>query len=305
MLKSSFSSLYSMERFFSLLFSSHRFLSILELGRPWNGVVTGVIGVLGMYVAMAGPVELASALLVFLAFTSAYIGGATINDLFDKRIDFVNMPYRPIQTGRVTEADAWRFAVLFHLLALLFAALAGPPIVATVVLFFLFSGFYSLPPVRLVEKGYLAQLDLAFTVCFIPLLGGAAFVKNNFDFSIDFLLTNVLFTLLFGFIFLIKDFKDVIGDRVGGKKTPVVTSGPETTRAVMMTGTLIMFSISTASFYYFLKNNLLLYLSAAILLLIFLFQREAIRAPERAFSATRILLFTYILFVLAGFARVL
>ncbi|HET6283617.1 MAG TPA: UbiA family prenyltransferase, partial [Polyangia bacterium] len=71
--------------------------------------------VAGVYLARAGRFEARDGLLV-AASGALYLGGMVLNDLFDRRIDAVERPERPIPSGAVTPAAA---AILgFGLLAL-------------------------------------------------------------------------------------------------------------------------------------------------------------------------------------------
>lgn len=96
----------------------------LQLLRPAN-VVTALADVLAG-AAVAGPV-LPWRLAVLLPATMAlYAGGIVLNDFFDRHIDAVERPERPIPSGKISPASARNLG--FGLLAagVLLAALAGP-----------------------------------------------------------------------------------------------------------------------------------------------------------------------------------
>lgn len=83
----------------------------LELMRPFNCLMAGVAAVIGMLMAGAWSTEHA-ALIFFAVFTVTGAGNA-VNDYFDREIDAVNRPDRPVPSGRVTpkHALAWSLAL--------------------------------------------------------------------------------------------------------------------------------------------------------------------------------------------------
>jgi 4-hydroxybenzoate polyprenyltransferase len=89
--------------------------AILRLARIPNVFTAFANVVAGVYLARAGRFEARDGLLV-AASGALYLGGMVLNDLFDRRIDAVERPERPIPSGAVTPAAA---AILgFGLLAL-------------------------------------------------------------------------------------------------------------------------------------------------------------------------------------------
>ncbi len=70
--------------------------AFIEITRPHNCALAGIVGVLGSVVAAGGGVPgLKTALLVFLVVFLGCAGGNTINDYFDYEIDKINRPERP------------------------------------------------------------------------------------------------------------------------------------------------------------------------------------------------------------------
>ncbi len=95
---------------------------MLELLRPAN-VVTALADVLAGY-AVAGRVN-GRVLPWLLASTAClYAGGVVLNDVFDREIDRVERPERPIPSGRVSAATAALLGTTLLLLGVAFAAQA-------------------------------------------------------------------------------------------------------------------------------------------------------------------------------------
>ncbi|MFW6448205.1 MAG: UbiA family prenyltransferase [Halobacteriota archaeon] len=85
--------------------AARRLRGLVRLTRPGNVVGGAVLAVLGAYVAaaLAHPLELAVAAGATGLGTAA---GNAINDYFDREIDAVNRPDRPIPSGAVEPTDA-------------------------------------------------------------------------------------------------------------------------------------------------------------------------------------------------------
>ncbi|MGB2714772.1 MAG: UbiA-like protein EboC [Vicinamibacterales bacterium] len=96
-----------------------------DLLRPAN-VVTALADVLAGY-ALAG-LGRASALPWLLGATAClYAGGVVLNDFFDRRLDSIERPERPIPSGRVPPQHAATIAALLLAAGLILAFRATPP----------------------------------------------------------------------------------------------------------------------------------------------------------------------------------
>lgn len=98
----------------------------LEIMRPANCLMAGIASAIGLLVADPTPPLVALILVSFTVFLITGAGNA-INDYFDREIDAVNRPARPIPSGRMAPGTArsWSF-VLFALGCVLAAMLNGP-----------------------------------------------------------------------------------------------------------------------------------------------------------------------------------
>jgi geranylgeranylglycerol-phosphate geranylgeranyltransferase len=83
----------------------------LELMRPFNCLMAGIAAIIGLL--MAGGREVQPAVLIFLAVFFVTGAGNTVNDYFDREIDAVNRPDRPVPSLRVTSKQAlmWSYAL--------------------------------------------------------------------------------------------------------------------------------------------------------------------------------------------------
>jgi homogentisate phytyltransferase / homogentisate geranylgeranyltransferase len=127
----------------------------LAFARPHTitGTVLAVVGLWAMAGAWAGrgPADAGvAALLVALVAalaTNVYIVG--LNQLTDVAIDRINKPWLPLAAGTVTRSRARWWVGLSAATALVAAAVAGPWLLAAVVIGLLVGSAYSLPPLRL------------------------------------------------------------------------------------------------------------------------------------------------------------
>ena len=103
---------------------------LLELTRPGNAVASGLLTFIGSFVAgiaggeagllLSAPPEPRAAAAVG-ATVLAVGGGNTINDYFDREIDRINAPDRPIPRGAVSPRGALGFSLALFALAVALA----------------------------------------------------------------------------------------------------------------------------------------------------------------------------------------
>jgi 4-hydroxybenzoate polyprenyltransferase len=172
----------------------------------------------------AGLAELAVVLVSFLVFSVA------LNDIADFRIDRVNLagdPARPLVAGSGTSNDLRAMAVAAALAGLTVAAVISWVAVAVVALGMAVSASYSLRPLRLADCGAVASLVLPACYVAVPFLLGGAAVHGRLGPGRLLLLAG----LYLGFVgrIVIKDFRDVRGDALFGKRTFLVRHGRRAT----------------------------------------------------------------------------
>jgi 4-hydroxybenzoate polyprenyltransferase len=168
------------------------------------------------------PVLLGQVLAVVIAFVIACVA---TNDLADERIDRVNLAgsNRPLVTGTADRSDLRVIAIAAATIALATSASLGIAPLAVTAAGLAISSAYSVPPVRIADRGGLAALVLPGCYLGVPyLLGrfaaGAALDRTS---------ALTLVGLYLGFVarLLLKDFRDVRGDAMFGKRTFLVRHG--------------------------------------------------------------------------------
>jgi len=151
----------------------------------------------------------------------------TLNDFFDREIDAINEPYRPIPSGAVSERQAIAQIVVLLLagfgLAYGLDAWTGNPFPAltAITAFGAFLAYiYSAPPLKLKRNGWLGNYALGASYIALPWWAGHALFGTLTP-------TVVVLTLVYSLaglgIAVVNDFKSVEGDRqLGLKSLPVL-----------------------------------------------------------------------------------
>lgn len=115
------------------------------------------------------PLSLAGAGFVALFFIS---GSANIaNDYFDREVDRINLPSRPIPSGRVSVREVRALFILASVAGLAAAAFPGPQVFAPAVLLWGLSVLYNM---KIKEFGIAGNITVAFCVGMTVILGGLA-----------------------------------------------------------------------------------------------------------------------------------
>ncbi|WP_376097138.1 chlorophyll synthase ChlG [Roseomonas sp. CCTCC AB2023176] len=149
-----------------------------------------------------------------------------VNDWFDRHVDAVNEPHRPIPSGRMPGRWGLYVAVAWTLLSLLVALPLGPWGFAAAVVAIAFAWAYSAPPIRLKANGWWG--NLACGACYegLPWITAAAVMAGGTPSTATFAAA-ALYSLGAHGIMTLNDFKSVEGDRRFGIGSLPVLLGPE------------------------------------------------------------------------------
>jgi 4-hydroxybenzoate polyprenyltransferase len=197
----------------------------VRLARPAVLVLFALSAALG--VAQAGHAldlePLAHALLVVVPFV---VYGVAVNDISDVAVDRINLPDaadRPLATGSTDLLRMRRVAAISGLAALAAAASVGRECLLVTIAGLVVATAYSTPPLRFSARGIVGPLMLPLGFLAVPFLTGI--LATGSTVGPDDLA--VLLALYLGFIgrLLLKDFRDVRGDSLLGKRTFLVRRG--------------------------------------------------------------------------------
>ena len=147
-----------------------------------------------------------------------------INDWFDRHVDAINEPGRPIPSGRIAGRWGLWIAIAGTALALGVAAATGPWVLAATCVGLPFAWAYSAPPFRLKMSGVLGPGAVALTYEGLTWFTGASVMAGALP-GWRILLILVLYSAgAFG-IMTLNDFKAVAGDRAMGIRSLPATLG--------------------------------------------------------------------------------
>ncbi len=138
-----------------------------------------------------------------------------VNDWFDRHVDAINEPGRPIPSGRVPGYWGLGLAIGWSLLSLIVALLLGPWVSVAATLGLVLAWIYSAPPLRLKCNGWLGNLAVGLCYEGLPWFAGAAVLQSTMPDPriID---AAVLYSLGAHGIMTLNDFKSIEGDRQMG-----------------------------------------------------------------------------------------
>ena len=193
-----------------------RLRGVLELTRPVNAMAAGALAFLGAFVGgIDGHVTVVAAAIGATVLAAG--AGNAINDYFDRDIDQINAPERPIPRGAVSPRMALGFSLLLFVAAVVLA-LALPTLalaIATINLLALVAYtkfFKGLPGVGNAVVAYLVGSAFLF--------GGA--VVGNVEATVVLFVLAAVSTLTRE---IIKDVEDLHGDREEGLRTLPIAIG--------------------------------------------------------------------------------
>ncbi len=158
---------------------------------------------------------------IFLAGPMVCATSQAANDWFDRHVDAINEPNRPIPSGRIPGQWGLIIALVWTVLSLLVAAALGPVVLVAAAVGLALAWAYSAPPFRLKLNGWWGNAAVGLSYESLPWFTGAAAVLGTVpDGRI------IVVALLYGIgahgIMTLNDFKSVEGDtRMGVRSLPV------------------------------------------------------------------------------------
>ena len=135
-----------------------------------------------------------------------------VNDWFDRHVDAINEPNRPIPSGRVPGRWGLYFAIVWSLLSLALGALLGTWVFWATLLGLVLAWAYSAPPARLKLNGWWGNAAVGFSYEGLAWVTGAAVLLGGAMPPPEVLWLAVLYSLGAHGIMTLNDFKSVDGD---------------------------------------------------------------------------------------------
>jgi chlorophyll synthase len=136
-----------------------------------------------------------------------------VNDWFDRHVDAINEPLRPIPSGRIPGRWGLYIALIWTALSLAVALVLGPWGFCAGVFGLVLAWAYSAPPLRLKQNGWWGNAAVALCYEGVPWVTGAAIMAAGALPDARVLMIAALYSLGAHGIMTLNDFKSVEGDR--------------------------------------------------------------------------------------------
>ncbi|MDX1381923.1 MAG: chlorophyll synthase ChlG [Xanthomonadales bacterium] len=149
-----------------------------------------------------------------------------VNDWFDRHVDALNEPQRPIPSGRVPGRRGLYFAIAWTLLSLALGAALGAWVLVATVVGLALAWVYSAPPLRLKQNGWWGNAAVGLCYEGLPWWTATAVALGAWPGQPTLWLA-LLYSAGAHGIMTLNDFKAIDGDRVMGVRSLPVQLGPE------------------------------------------------------------------------------
>jgi len=157
----------------------------------------------------------------------------TMNDYFDREVDAINEPDRPIPSGKISKQASWIITFTLIMTGFLVAWSIHPYVMAIAFVGVLMSHAYSGPPIRAKRNGWFGNLIVGLAYEGVAWLTGSFAITQGVPSSESIALA-IIFSLGAHGIMTLNDFKSVVGDNIrkvasipvqlGEKKAAVLAS---------------------------------------------------------------------------------
>ncbi len=147
------------------------------------------------------------------------------NQYFDKDIDGINKPYRPLPSGRISKKEALILAIVLYSIAFILACFVNIQFFIIAIITGFITFLYSAPPFRFKRNAILASLAIAIPRGLLLIVAGWASIKSVF--SIEPWFIGGIFGLYILGAATTKDFADMKGDMSFGIRTLPIIYGAE------------------------------------------------------------------------------
>lgn len=191
--------------------------AFLEILRPFNCIMASAAAIIGL--AIAGGFDLRTSALIILAVFLVTGAGNAVNDYYDREIDAVNRPARPIPSRRITPVTALKYSLVLFAAGCAAAGLVSQICLAlaafnSILLFLYARNLKAMPLAGNVCVSYLTGSAFLF--------GGAALDLAGISLDLVPFLLSLLATMGRE---LAKDIEDMEGDQRGGALTLPILAG--------------------------------------------------------------------------------
>jgi chlorophyll synthase len=149
-----------------------------------------------------------------------------VNDWYDRHVDAINEPDRPIPSGRIPGQWGLYIGIIWTGLSLVVASQLGLFVFVAACVGLALAWAYSAPPLRLKKNGWWGNTAVAACYEGLPWLTGAAVMTGAMP-DLRVFLVAILYSVGAHGIMTLNDFKSVEGDKRSGIGSLPVLLGPE------------------------------------------------------------------------------
>jgi chlorophyll synthase len=150
-----------------------------------------------------------------------------INDWYDRDVDAINEPQRPIPSGRIPGLWGLYIAGIWSVLALMLAATLGTWVFVAALIGLFLAWAYSAPPLRLKRNGWWGNAACGFSYEGLAWVTGSAAMLGGHLPPFQVLVLAGLYSIGAHGIMTLNDFKAIKGDREMGIKSLPVQLGAD------------------------------------------------------------------------------
>ncbi len=172
-----------------------------------------------------------------------------VNDWFDREVDAINEPHRPVPSGRVPGRRALYFALIWSALSLLVASMLGVWVFVAATVGVALAWAYSAPPFRLKQNGWWGNAAVGLCYEGLPWFTAAAAILGGLP-PLPVILLALLYSIGAHGIMTLNDFKAIEGDKALGIRSLPVQLGAQRAAqvacAVMLVPQLIVVALLAA-----------------------------------------------------------
>jgi len=211
---------------------------LIRIIRPINCIMMGIATFVGAFISLGSIPSITALYKLMLTFITAFtLTGASmvINDYFDREIDKVNDPTRPIPSGEISPGGALIYAAILSVIGLFSAALLGTRCLIVALIALAIAIAYNS---YCKKYGIIGNLMVSFCVV-VPFIYGGLALGSLRAYLILFIsmvfLTNTGREVMKGIV-------DIEGDKKHGIATIAVRYGPKSAAIL----TLILFLMAVA-----------------------------------------------------------
>ncbi len=171
--------------------------------------------------------------LIYGASTLAILNGASnvINQVYDKDIDAVNKPFRPIPSGKVSIQEAKTIAWILYILTAFRAMMINFTFAFLIIVLIFVTYAYSAPPLRLKKRFWVSNITIGIARGLLGIVCAWTLFGSIWD-PVPWFVGMIICIFLIGAA-TTKDYTDIKGDKKHGMQTLPIVYGIKKSIAVI------------------------------------------------------------------------